>query len=269
MSEPTTEALLNHLNGLDDQFPYESIRRMNAALRRLVEERGKVDERGSMLEDVVNALDLSPDIIEKHGPLGTPPAELVRLVLDEKDKIIRNLRAGMVDVAALVAKRAGQEWLCEKCRRVYPGPPQPGFACVVCPECGGNTGPKLDMELRAERAKVTRLREVASDVSNQWQTFRVSTNTHGTHGIHRMGTLIAMLDAALAETDCQPEPKKPSVSDPDAVTALKYFRLFRRDHEFRRSLLRVRGECMLPAPVADAVCELFRSIGVNVEEEKS
>jgi len=56
---------------------------------------GKEEKYRNMLEDVVNELDLSALAIEKHGPLGTPPAELVRLVLDEKDKIIRNLKAGL------------------------------------------------------------------------------------------------------------------------------------------------------------------------------
>ena len=51
----------------------------------------------NMLEDVVNVLDLSESAIAEHGPLGTPPAELVRLVLEQKDQTIRNLRAGMVD----------------------------------------------------------------------------------------------------------------------------------------------------------------------------
>lgn len=52
----------------------------------------------NMLEDVVNELDLSDGAIEKHGPLGTPPAELVRLVLQQKDDQIRMLRAGFVEI---------------------------------------------------------------------------------------------------------------------------------------------------------------------------
>ena len=46
----------------------------------------------NMLEDVVNELDLSEKMIEKHGPLGTPPAELVRQVLDQKDLQIKALK---------------------------------------------------------------------------------------------------------------------------------------------------------------------------------
>ena len=49
----------------------------------------------NMLEDVINELDLSESAIEKHGPLETAPAELVRLVLDQKDMEIRALKSGM------------------------------------------------------------------------------------------------------------------------------------------------------------------------------
>ena len=52
-------------------------------------------ELENMLEDVVNELDLSEGMIEQHGPLGTAPAELVRLVLDRKDMEIRALKSGM------------------------------------------------------------------------------------------------------------------------------------------------------------------------------
>ncbi len=41
-------------------------------------------ELEQMLEDVVNELDLSDAAIFEHGPLGTPPSELVRLVLQQK-----------------------------------------------------------------------------------------------------------------------------------------------------------------------------------------
>ena len=51
-----------------------------------------------MLEDVVDVLDLSDQALAEHGPMGTPPAELVRLVLDQKDKTIRMLKAGMKEI---------------------------------------------------------------------------------------------------------------------------------------------------------------------------
>lgn len=52
----------------------------------------------NMLEDVVNELELSDSMIEKHGPLGTAPAELVRLVLDRKDMEIKALKQGFVSI---------------------------------------------------------------------------------------------------------------------------------------------------------------------------
>jgi hypothetical protein len=51
-----------------------------------------------MLEDVVNVLDLSEGMIGQHGPLGTPPAELVRLVIARKDREIAMLKVGMVSL---------------------------------------------------------------------------------------------------------------------------------------------------------------------------
>ena len=55
-------------------------------------------ELDNMLEDVVNELNLSGAMIEKHGQEGTAPAELVRLVLEQKDKQIRMLKAGMKQI---------------------------------------------------------------------------------------------------------------------------------------------------------------------------
>lgn len=55
-------------------------------------------ELEDMLEDVVNALDLSDGMIEEHGELGTAPAELVRLVLERKDREIAMLKRGMMAV---------------------------------------------------------------------------------------------------------------------------------------------------------------------------
>jgi len=51
-------------------------------------------ELEDMLFDVVNELNLSEGMIEKHGPFGTAPAELVRLVLEQKDIEIQALKQG-------------------------------------------------------------------------------------------------------------------------------------------------------------------------------
>jgi hypothetical protein len=54
-------------------------RNLNNMLR---DEKAKTVNLTNMLEDVVNSLNLSAEMVEKHGPLGTPPAELVTLVLE-------------------------------------------------------------------------------------------------------------------------------------------------------------------------------------------
>ena len=56
------------------------------------------EELENMLEDVVNELDLSEIAVEKHGQEGTAPAELVRLVLAEKDLKIRALKANLIEL---------------------------------------------------------------------------------------------------------------------------------------------------------------------------
>jgi hypothetical protein len=55
-------------------------------------------ELENMLQDVVNVLDLSDGMMEEHGPRGTAPAELVRLVLERKDLEIRMLKQCFVAV---------------------------------------------------------------------------------------------------------------------------------------------------------------------------
>jgi len=52
----------------------------------------------NMLEDVVNELCLSDEMIEEHGQDGTPPAVLVKLVLTQKDRQIKMLKAGMMEI---------------------------------------------------------------------------------------------------------------------------------------------------------------------------
>ena len=56
------------------------------------------EELEQMLYDVVNELDLSEAMLDKHGPHGTPPAILVREVLAQKEMQIAMLRREFVDV---------------------------------------------------------------------------------------------------------------------------------------------------------------------------
>ena len=41
-----------------------------------------------------------------------------------------------------------KEWACDQCSTVYPGPPQRGVMCVICPKCGGDTMPWPALKLR-------------------------------------------------------------------------------------------------------------------------
>lgn len=60
------------------------------------------EELENMLEDVINELDLSDLVIKEHGPMGTPPAELVKLVLAKKDRTIALLRKGFVEIKVAI-----------------------------------------------------------------------------------------------------------------------------------------------------------------------
>ena len=50
-----------------------------------------------------------------------------------------------------------REWLCDSCNTIYPGPPQKGVWCVVCPKCGGDTAPTKTIELRKARTRIAEL----------------------------------------------------------------------------------------------------------------
>lgn len=66
------------------------------------------EELEQMLFDVVNELDLSDGMIEKHGPHGTAPAILVREVLAQKDRQIALLQRGFVDIAYEASQNTGE-----------------------------------------------------------------------------------------------------------------------------------------------------------------
>jgi hypothetical protein len=91
---------LTHCNGVDmAYFLPEDVRELIAEVERLT---AKCDDRRNMLEDVVNELDLSDGMVEVHGPLGTAPAELVRLILMRKDREITMLKSGMIAAEAVL-----------------------------------------------------------------------------------------------------------------------------------------------------------------------
>jgi hypothetical protein len=57
------------------------------------------------------------------------------------------------------------EWLCTSCNTCYPGPPQEGVKCVICPKCGGDTMSRA----RAERVQ---LKEHLAHRDNQLHRIR-------------------------------------------------------------------------------------------------
>jgi len=61
------------------------------------------EQLDEMMFDVVNELDLSDEETHIHGQNGTAPAELVRLVLEQKDSEIRLLRRGLVGITTSAA----------------------------------------------------------------------------------------------------------------------------------------------------------------------
>jgi hypothetical protein len=64
-----------------------------------------------------------------------------------------------------------REWICAQCRIVYPGPPQKGACCVVCPRCGGDTMPRNRAELAAAQTEIKQLHEAidnaVDDLNNE------------------------------------------------------------------------------------------------------
>ena len=86
------ERAVSILGGTGNNIPYVS----SVDSQRFIELAKQ--ELENMLEDVVNELDLSEAMIEEHGQHGTAPAELVRLVLEQKDRQIAMLKAGMKQI---------------------------------------------------------------------------------------------------------------------------------------------------------------------------
>jgi hypothetical protein len=97
------------------------------------------EELENMLEDVVNELNLSESAIEKHGPMGTAPAELVRLVLDEKNRLCERSFQRQRSAAGNKTRRQIMSWAedggvggsgCKKIERVSCTPESAGWGRI-------------------------------------------------------------------------------------------------------------------------------------------
>lgn len=92
------KAIAMHLRQ-DDAIEAWNTRPIEDELKETIRKlRAENDRRTNLLEDVINELDLSGNAMETHGPLGTEPAEMVRLVLEEKDFKIRALSTGLINL---------------------------------------------------------------------------------------------------------------------------------------------------------------------------
>jgi len=84
----------------------------------------------------------------RDGELSASLIDRVEEICTERDRL-------QAEVARLTSEV--KEWLCDTCNTVYPGPPQKGVWCVVCPSCGGNTAPTKTIELRKANARISEL----------------------------------------------------------------------------------------------------------------
>lgn len=78
--------------------------------------------------------------------------EIAAAPLAERELMIAMVFAEIESLRAEVS-----EWLCESCNYVYPGPPQLGFACVICPRCKGSTAPRKTVELKKAADRIEAL----------------------------------------------------------------------------------------------------------------
>lgn len=65
-----------------------------------------------------------------------------------------------------------QEWACDACNHVYPGPPQPGFKAVMCPRCSGTTAPRATVERMRVEAQLDETRKAIQCLSAELQAIR-------------------------------------------------------------------------------------------------
>jgi hypothetical protein len=84
---------------VDIKYANQRIKDVDYLLNHIKAVRNENERMTNLLEDVVSELDLSESAIEQHGPMGTAPAELVALVLAEKDLKIAALKAGLIPLA--------------------------------------------------------------------------------------------------------------------------------------------------------------------------
>jgi rubrerythrin len=96
------------------------------------ENQKKIDDLVNKLEDVVNELDLSELASDKHGPLATPPAELVRLVLEQKNMQIRMLNQGFKQINPEELAEENESLQCPRCGTMHYNKEDLGYCSTIC-----------------------------------------------------------------------------------------------------------------------------------------
>ena len=125
-------------------------------------------------------------------------------------KVVKLLRK---DIAVLVTtieelEAEVKEWLCVSCNYVYPGPPQQGAGCVVCPKCGGKTMPKhmariAELETEKENFRVGFIREGCRNAELETKLGQAKKRSQFWKDNHLAGNkIIAELEAAI-KPDCE------------------------------------------------------------------
>lgn len=100
--------------------------------------------------------------LKKHYDPGIS-FDTVRVSPNEVFPVLEAVQNALLQRDALLAENEQlraevREWICESCNTVYPGPPQKGFSCVICPKCGGITSPRMTAENASLKAEVEVLR---------------------------------------------------------------------------------------------------------------
>lgn len=101
-------------------------------------------------------------------------------------------------------KKEVREWICVSCNMVYPGPPQPGFACVQCPGCGGDTMPRGMAKNEALRRKADRLIEALE----MCHTILKGSVFNFAQGLGNRPPLMGEIEKTLTDFDALPKEGK-------------------------------------------------------------
>lgn len=103
-------------------------------------------------------------------------------------------------IAELAA--AVKEWLCLKCNTVYQGPPQEGIWCVMCPKCGGETGPRDSIKLTVANKRIAELEASDAYTTEQWLRDNASNSAANSLLRERLARVTRAAKAMIDQVQC-------------------------------------------------------------------